>query len=159
MRRRWCTFAALAAIMLLVRPAWGAARVESKVPSALVQEVMIKTHLLTLNDANITGNDAVLHARLAKPFREQFDAARLKNIFESFHDKNIDFGIIAAKTPVETEKTKIDARGALVLRGYFDTTPSRLLYELDFIPSEGEWKPIKLNIHVKPVDDKAAGKK
>jgi len=156
LRPRWRALFALAGAALLAWPAWGAARVESKVPSAFIQEVMIKTYLLTLNDANITGDYSVLHARLAKPFREQFDAARLKKIFKSFHDKKIDFGLIAAKTPVASAETKIDHRGALVMRGYFDTQPSRLLYELDFIPSEGEWKPVKINVHIKPMKKKPA---
>ena len=159
MRYRWRALAALVSAVMLALPAWGAARVESKVPSALIQEVMIKTYLLTLNDANITGNYTVLQARLAKPFREQFDAARLKKIFESFHDKKIDFGVIATKTPVASEQTKIDDRGALIMRGYFDTTPARLLYELDFVPSEGEWKPIKINVHIKPAKKKSAEEK
>jgi hypothetical protein len=158
MRRRFNVIAALAVAVLLAIPAlhasWGAAQVESKVPSALIQEVLIKTYLLTLNDANITGNYTVLQARLAKPFRDQFDAERLKTVFKSFADKKIDYGIIAAKPPVASSESRIDNRGALVLRGYFDTAPSRVSYELDFIPSEGEWKPIKLNVHVKPVKEK-----
>lgn len=135
-------------------PAWGAPRVESKVPSALQQEVLIKTYLLSLNDANITSNYVVLQAKLAKPFREQFDAERLKQAFKSFRDKKIDYGIIAAKPPVASSESKIDKRGALIVRGHFDTKPSRVSYELDFIPSEGEWKPVKLNVHVKPVEKK-----
>ena len=79
-----------------VRAGSAAARVENKVPSATVQEVLIKTTLLTLNDANITGDYGVLHARLAKPFREQFSAEKLKSIFQSFRDKHVDYGIIAA---------------------------------------------------------------
>jgi hypothetical protein len=154
MRRRLKVVAALVGAVLSAFPAWGAARVENKVPSAAVQEVLIKTYLLTLNDANITGNYTVLHARLAKPFRDQFTAERLKGIFKSFSDKRIDYGVIAAKPPIASSESKIDNRGALILRGYFDTTPSRVIYELDFIPSEGEWKPIKLNVHVKPVEEK-----
>lgn len=151
MRHRWQAAAALLGAVLLAFPAWGAARVENKVPSALIQEVLIKTYLLTLNDANITGDYRVLHARLAKPFREQFTTEKLKSIFKSFSDKHIDYGMIAAKPPVASGESKIDRRGALILRGYFDTRPSRVIYELDFIPSEGEWKPIKINVHVKPV--------
>ena len=157
MRRGWPFLAALTGALLLALPAWSAAwgaAVENKVPSALVQEVLIKTYLLTLNDANITGDYSVLHAKLAKPFREQFSAERLKNIFKSFADKKIDYGIVAAKPPVAASESKIDNRGALILRGYFDTKPSRVNYELDFIPSEGEWKPIKLNVHITPVEEK-----
>jgi hypothetical protein len=53
------------------------------------------------------------------------------------------------KPPVATTPSKIDERGALVLRGYFDTSPNRVTYELDFIPSETEWKLLTINVNVK----------
>jgi len=134
--------------------AHAAAPVESKVPSATLQEILIKTTLLTLNDANVTGNYAVLHAKLAKPFREQFSPDQLKQAFKSFADQKIDWQMIAVKTPVTTTEATIDGRGALLLRGYFDTAPNRLTYDLDFYPSEGEWKPLKLNVRVRPPDEK-----
>ena len=141
--------AVIAALLLLAAPATA----EDKVPSELLQEILIKTSLLTINDANVSGNYAVLHAKLAKPFREQFSPERLKKVFKPFADQKIDWGVIATKPPVATTESKIDERGALVLRGYFDTRPSRIRYELDFLPSEGEWKPIKLNVHVKPAEE------
>jgi hypothetical protein len=125
--------------LLLAAPA----RAENTVPSAELQEILIKTSLLTLNDANLTGDYTVLHAKLAKPFREQFSQDRLKQVFKAFADQKADWGLIAAKPPVATSETTIDNRGALILCGYFDTKPSRLIHELDFLPSEGEWKPIK----------------
>lgn len=150
--------AAIAGALLLAAPSRAAAQaqaapVEAKVPSVLLQEILIKTSLLTLNDANITGNYVVLHAKLAQPFREQFSPERLKQVFKPFADQKMDWGVIAAKPPVPTAEATIDKRGALVLRGYFDTSPSRLTYELDFVPSEGEWKPIKLNVKVKPSNE------
>ncbi len=137
--------AALAGVLLLMTPA----PAQDKIPSAFMQEILIKTALLTLNDANITGNYTVLHAKLSKPFREQFKPEQLKQGFKTFADQKIDFGVIAAKTPIPTGEAIIDKRGALLLRGYFDTTPSRVNYELDFVPSEGEWKPLKLNVDIK----------
>ena len=140
-------FALIAALIALAAPA----RAENTVPSAQLQEILIKTSLLTLNDANITGNYAVLHAKLAKPFRDQFSPDRLKQIFKPFADQKLDYSLIAARPPVASAESIIDRRGALVTRGYFDTRPSRLTYEIDFLPSEGEWKPIKLNIDLKSV--------
>ena len=43
----------------------GPAHAESQLPSPLLQEILIKTYLLTLNDANLTGNYAELQAKLA----------------------------------------------------------------------------------------------
>ena len=119
-----------------------------KMPSPTGQEVLIKATLLTFNDANVTGNYTVLHAKLAKPFRDQFSPDKLKATFKTFADQNIDFDIIAAQTPVSSQEPKIDDRGALILRGYFDTRPSRVAYELDFIPSDGDWKAIKLKVNI-----------
>jgi len=142
--------AAIIGALMLAMPA----QAEDTVPSAVLQEILIKTSMLTLNDAKLTGNYTVEHVKLAKPFRDQFSPDRLKQAFKSFADQKIDFGLIATKPPVATSESKIDSRGALLLRGYFDTRPSRVLHDLDFLPSEGEWKPIKLNVDVKPLEEK-----
>jgi hypothetical protein len=125
------------------------ARAEDKLPTVQSQEILIKTALLTLNDADVTGNYVVLHAKLSKPFREQFTADQLKNGFKSMVEQKADWALIAAMPPVATAEAAIDERGWLILRGYFDTKPSRLNYDLAFVPSEGQWKPIKLAVDLK----------
>lgn len=147
--RSYLCWAIMGALLLA-----GPARAENTVPSAEFQEILIKTSLLTLNDANLTGNYAVLHAKLAKVFRDQITPDGLKKGFKPFADQKVDFGLISAKPPIASVEAKIDNRGALLLRGYFDTTPSRVSYEFDFIPSEGLWKPIMLNVRVKPPNEK-----
>lgn len=127
---------------------------EDRLPSAMEQEVLIKASLLTLNDANVTGNYAILHAKLSKPFREQFSADRLKQSFKVFANKKTDWEAVVAMSPVPTEDTHIDKRGALILRGYFDAGAKHVVYELDFIPSEGEWKASNLSVRVKPASEK-----
>ena len=57
-----------------------------------------ESSLLSFNDANVTGNYTVFHAKLSKPFRQQFTPERLKETFKSFAEKQIDFDIIAAMT-------------------------------------------------------------
>lgn len=142
--------AAVAAVLL----ASSAAGAEDKVPNAMDQEVLIKTSLLTLNDANVTGNYTILHAKLSKPFRERFSADRLKQSFKEFADKKVDWEAVATMSPISTKESHIDERGALVLRGYFDAGSKHITYALDFIPSEGEWKPIMLNVRLKSANEK-----
>jgi hypothetical protein len=120
-----------------------------KVPDKLRQEALIKATLLSFNDANVTGNYAVLHAKLSKPFRDQFSPERLKEVFKEFHEKQIDFDIIAAKPPIMSQEPQVTDEGKLMLYGYFDTSPSRVYYELDFIMSDGEWKPTKINVSLR----------
>lgn len=124
-------------------------------PTPLVEEVMVKTMLLTLNDANITGNYDVLFARMAKPFRDKLTADTLKQGFKSFAGRHID--VIAAMPIVASSKPEIGSRGELMLRGHFDTTPSRLTYQLDFLISEGEWKPVVIDVKVRNQSSSDAG--
>jgi hypothetical protein len=76
----------------------------------------------------------------------------LKEVFKVFADKHIDFDIIAAKKPISTQDAAVSDRGELEMKGYFDTTPSHVYYDLKFILSEGEWKPIRINVDVKRPD-------
>ena len=117
-------------------------------PSPAEQEVLVKTTLLTFNDANLTGNYTVLNAKLSKPFRDQFDADKLKVTFKDFVDKHIDLDVIAAKPIVPTGDAKIDSNGVLLLDGYFDTAPKKVKYDLKFIRSEGEWKAVGINVNI-----------
>ncbi|HKU98222.1 MAG TPA: hypothetical protein VJR58_23230 [Vineibacter sp.] len=124
--------------------------VAQKPPSPVALEALIKATLLTFNDANVTGNYTVFHAKLAKPFRDQFSPERLKKSFESFTEQGIDFDIVAALKPVLAEEPRIDERGALLIRGHFDTSPNRVTFSLDFIQSDGDWKLVNIHVKVKP---------
>lgn len=140
-------FAATAALLLGATPA-----AAQQPPDKLMQEVLIKTTLLSFNDANTTGNYSVLHAKTSKQFRDQFPPERLKEIFKPFADQKIDIAVIAAKTPIAGKEAAVDDRGVLGLSGHFDMTPSHVHYDLGYVVSEGEWKPIKININVRPPD-------
>jgi hypothetical protein len=96
----------------------------------------------------------VLHAKLSKPFRDQFTPGRLQEAFKTFREQHVDFDLIAAKEPIASEEPTVTDRGVLRLYGYFDTKPSRVIYQLEFIMSDGEWKPTKLNVNVKPIEEK-----
>jgi hypothetical protein len=124
------------------------AQAQNKVPSDGVLEALVKSSLLTLNDANVTGNYSVLHAKLSKPFRDQFPPQRLKDTFREFSDKHVDYDIIAAYKPTYSRPPVVDDDGKLLVRGWFPTEPKRLNFSLDFIPSDGEWKLIGVKVDV-----------
>jgi hypothetical protein len=125
-----------------------------KAPEPEMQEILIKTTLLTFNDANVTQNYNVLHAKLSKQFRDQFPPERLKEVFKPFAEQKIDIDLIAAKAPIPAKEAAIDDRGVLSLSGHFDTKPSHVFYDLGYVMSDGEWRPIKINVNVKPPEKK-----
>ena len=92
------TIVRMLAVMALMLAA-SLAQAQNKVPSERALEALVKTTLLTFNDANVTGNYEVFHAKLSKPFREQFPVERLARTFQEFNKKHVDFDIIAALKP------------------------------------------------------------
>jgi len=136
----------LAAMALMLMAS--AAQAQNKVPSERGLEALVKATLLTFNDANVTGNYEVFHAKLSKPFREQFSVERLARRFQEFSKKHVDFDIVAALKPAYDPAPKVDGDGKLLVKGSFPTEPLQVYFNLEFIPSDGEWKLIGINVKV-----------
>ena len=83
-----------------------------------------------------------------------FPPDRLQQAFKEFADKQIDIELIGALKPTYEPEPLVDASGRLVVKGWFPTDPMRVAFSLDFIPSDGEWKLISIN--VKTVDSPPA---
>ena len=139
-------FRVLAVIALVLAAV--AAQAQNKVPSERALEALVKTTLLTFNDANVTGNYEVFHAKLSKPFREQFAVERLARRFQEFSKKHVDFDIVAALKPTYDPVPSVDDDGRLLVKGHFPTEPLQVYFDLAFIPSDGEWKLISINVKV-----------
>jgi hypothetical protein len=135
---------AVMALMLMA----SLAQAQNKVPSERALEALVKTTLLTFNDASVTGNYEVFHAKLSKPFREQFSVERLARRFQEFSKKHVDFDVIAALKPSYDPAPKVDDDGKLLVKGYFPTEPLQVYFNLEFIPSDGEWRLIGINVKV-----------
>jgi len=135
---------AVTALMLMA----SLAQAQNKVPSERALEALVKTTLLTFNDANVTGNYEVFHAKLSRPFREQFPVERLARRFQEFNKKHVDFDIVAALKPSYDPAPKVDDGGKLLVKGYFPTEPLQVYFNLEFIPSDGEWKLIAINVKI-----------
>ncbi|MEI7870480.1 MAG: hypothetical protein WCK95_00115 [Alphaproteobacteria bacterium] len=133
-------------VLLLAAPA---AQAQNKLPTERGLEALVKTSLLSFNDANVTGNYTVFHAKLSKPFRQQFSPEKLKETFREFAEKDIDIDIIAAMKPTYDPAPVIDGNGKLIVKGSFPTEPARVVFELDFIPSDAEWKLVRINVETK----------
>ena len=141
------TIVRMLAVMALVLMA-SVAQAQNKVPSERGLEALVKATLLTFNDANVTGNYEVFHAKLSKPFREQYPVERLARRFQEFNKKHIDFDVIAALKPSYDPAPKVDDEGRLLVKGHFPTEPLRVNFDLAFIPSDGEWKLISINVKI-----------
>src|SRR6478609_1973770 len=125
----------------------GAARAQG-MPSPFVQEVLVKSMMVTLSDAVASDNFTVLHAKISKPFRDQFPPEKLREVFKDLIDKHAVFDAVVAKPIVPDADAKIDGDGVLRLKGHFETTPKQVKYQLGFIPSDGVWKLSAVTINI-----------
>src|SRR5262245_36042976 len=145
--RHWARLKLIAAVLAAIAISTAKAPAQG-MPSPFVQEVLVKSILLTLNDAVAADNFTVLHAKISKPFREQFPPEKLRVVFKDLIDKRAVFDAIVAKPIVPDGEAKIDENGVLRLKGRFETTPKQVKYQLGFIPSDGLWKLSAVTIDI-----------
>ena len=137
--RYWAHSGLAAAIVALIAACpVGAVALDMPGPSA--QEVLVKSILVTLNDAVAADNFTILHAKISKPFRDQFPPEKLRAVFKNLVEKHAVFDAVVAEKMISDEAAKIDEKGVLKLKGRFQTSPKQVKYELGFIESEGAWK-------------------
>jgi hypothetical protein len=137
-------------VLVLLLLAAGAAGAQNRVPAPRPLEALVKGSLMSFNDANLTGDYRVFHARLSEPFRKQYTPAKLKETFKEFSEKNVDIDIVTAMAPTYDQPPYVDGEGRLVLKGFFPTEPTRVAFEMDFIASDGDWKLIRINVKLAP---------
>jgi hypothetical protein len=125
---------------------------QSKVPNERTLETLVKSSLVSFNDAVLTGNFAVLHARLAKPLRDKFSPEQLAKIFKEFADQGTEFYVVTAYKPTYGPPPSIDGEGILLVKGIFPTEPSKVAFDLKYIPSDGGWRLVGINVTMKKAD-------
>ncbi|MGH7003609.1 MAG: hypothetical protein ACREIP_06645 [Alphaproteobacteria bacterium] len=126
------------------------AQLGPELPRDDVVEAMLKNALMTFNDANISGNYQVFHARLHPAFRAQRSAADLANIFVGFRTSRIDLAPLLVHRPIYAEPPAIDGDGNLSLKGYFETRPWRTSYNVLWRRDGNAWQLWRINVQARP---------
>ena len=131
-----------AIIMIAIAPVHAAS-----VPSDDEQEILIRTTLMTFNDANTTGNYSVLHAKASREVQAQLSVEQLFEAFKPFRTNRLFFEEIVYEDYDSYEDAKFDADGALVLAGVFKTDNIKVTYRLKFLKNDTIWKWSGINVN------------
>jgi len=119
-------------------------------PDAEKIVVMVRTTLITLNDAIQTGNFTVLRDIGAPGFREANSAARLSQIFSDLTSRGIDLSAVATMVPQLAEDPSINpSTNMLRLKGTFPGNPVQIDFELLFQPVAGRWRLFGITVQPK----------
>lgn len=126
-----------------VRPAPPA----NSMPIALEQALyLIRSALLTLNDANRSGNYTVLRDLAAPDFQARNSAADLAQIFANLRQRRVDLHAAALLAPQLAAAPALDDKGLLRLTGHFPTQPQQINFDLLFQNVGGEWRLFGISI-------------
>ena len=118
-----------------------ASRLAPALPVSIEQALyLIRSTLLTLNDANRSGNYTVLHDLAAPDFQANNTAADLGQNFADLRQRNFDLYGVALLAPQFTETPTLDQGGLLRLSGYFATRPRQISFDLAFQNVAGQWR-------------------
>jgi hypothetical protein len=130
--------------------AWRVASFRGQVPESAAILDMVRSTLRDFNAAVQSGDFTAFHKTLAMPFREQYSAERIKDAFQAFIDRKVDLRGALQLDPVFKPAPSIGARQVLRVAGYFPSTPSRLHFDLKYVPEDGVWKLLSISVNVKP---------
>ena len=116
-------------------------RPQPQLPVTVEQALyMVRSTLLTLNDANRTGNYTVLRDLAAPGFQAKNTAADLALIFADMRQRNLDLGAVAMVGPQLSTAPYLDPDKILRLTGHFPTQPLQINFDLMFQKVDAFWR-------------------
>jgi hypothetical protein len=118
------------------------------VPDDDDQDIMIRSTLMTFNDANVTGNYSVLIARASSQFQAQVTPEKLAAAFEGFRKNKLYIDDVVTADYDSYEKAKVDGDGVLTLAGVFKTDELTVKYNLRYVKNDSDWKLLGINVDV-----------
>jgi hypothetical protein len=109
--------------------------------------LLLRSTLLTLNDAIQTGNFTVLRDVGAPGFRDANSPARLSQAFSNLASQGVDLSAVTVIAPQLTEAPALDQqKGMLHLKGYFPGQPVQINFEVLYQSVGGRWRLFGLSV-------------
>ncbi len=121
--------------------------------------MLVRTSIVALHQANVTGNYAVLREIAAPGFQQANSPAALSAAFADLRGRNIDLAQVTVVNPTLETRPVLNQQGLLRLAGFFPAGAERVNFDLVFQLVGGNWK--LFGIGAFPPKDSAppAGKK
>ena len=107
---------------------------------------LIRSTLLTLNDANRSGNYSVLRDLAAPDFQTKNSPADLAESFSDLRRRKFDLFSVALAAPELTAAPALDGKGMLRLTGHFPTRPLQIDFDLLFQNVGAQWRLFGISV-------------
>ncbi len=114
---------------------------QQQIPVSAEQALyLIRSTLLTLNDANRTGNYSVMRDLAAPEFQARNSPADLAQVFADLRRRNFDLFSVAIAAPQLSTPPYLDPGRMLRLIGFFPTRPLQINFDLTFQSIDNHWR-------------------
>lgn len=114
--------------------------------------ILIKSAVVALHQANVTGNYSVLRDLGSPLFREKFDQAQLTAIFNSLRQRGINLAPALLLNPTLAKQPDLTDLGTLTLVGAFPTQPLQIQFQIVYQRVGQGWRIDGLAVDAVPVD-------
>jgi hypothetical protein len=111
--------------------------------------ILIRTAIVALHQANVTGNYTVLRDLGASVMQAGNSAADLAAQFADFRKNGLNLAPTVLYDPILDEKPQLSANGALRLIGHFPTKPHEVVFDLTFIYEVGAWRIAQMQVGIR----------
>lgn len=119
-------------------------------PIGLEQTVyLVRSALMTLNDANRSGNYTVLRDLASPAFQARNSPADLGQAFADLRRRRIDLFAVALLNPQMDRPPERDAAGRIHIVGFFPTRPLQIRFDLTFElvgGPNGQWRLFAIGV-------------
>jgi hypothetical protein len=109
-------------------------------PDSDLVTILVRTTMVAVHQANITGNYTVLRDLAAPALQEKTSTADLALNFTQLRQRKLDLTPVMLLEPNFTQKPVIDGQNMLRLVGTLQSKPVPVAYELAFQTVSGSWR-------------------
>ncbi|WP_156150824.1 hypothetical protein [Hyphomicrobium sp. 99] len=110
------------------------------IPDGPGLNILIRRTILTINDANLSGNYSVLRDLASPAFQAANSQATLVGIFADLRNRKIDLAPILMFDPKLVRQPEINPDGMLHLSGFLPTRPEQVNFDLLYENVAGHWR-------------------
>ena len=120
------------------------------VPSEKVLRALTFESLQAFNKAVQAKDFTAFYKQISALWREQITPAKLKSIFQTFIEQEIDLAPALKMEPEFDQPAAIDDDGVLVIQGHYPTRPSAVQFRLKYVNEKSAWKLVGIKVDVTP---------
>lgn len=129
------------------------AKPELEMPSNEKMQAMVKEVMLDFNDAVQKGDFTDFRNKCSKPFQKDASVEKFNSAFGVFFPQKVAFQKVTdsledmnAEFSTGPNINKVSGINYLEVTGKYQSVPTPLNFEMEFIPEEKEWKLIKVRV-------------